>query len=349
MAGQAAAQSSLRLTLTVASGPDQGAIFQLLPPQVTIGRGPENHICLSDPRCSRAQAIIEFTPTKVTIRDLSQRNNMTVNDLSTTEQDLTNGDHIHMGDTSLIFKIEHTSPRPQTQSPVAYKTATMPTMPNAAGYAPTAYAPPTPGPGVRMGPSSDQRMNPMSDDQKAKKKRFYLIITVIGLVFGYLLLSEKPNKHREPQGIRTVDQVEKEIKDAETRVEQQAHKRKFASIEEETRYREAQRHYLEGFRDFEKGQYSRALRSFETALAVDPKHEMADRYRVLSEKERDNAIASLMLDARRYKDKNMYSRCSSALNKVLDEIPNKQDLKYKESQALKKECDANTLVETYEN
>ena len=175
------------------------------------------------------------------------------------------------------------------------------------------------------------------DEDTKKKVRFYAIIGVGLVIFLYLMNSEDKKKASE-KGIPTVQQIEESIKASETK-RQQIEKRQFKTEEERTRANESRRHFLEGFRDYQKGQWVRAIRSFETAQAIDPKNEGAGRYRRLAEKQRDEMINILTLEGRRYREKAMYSRCSAAFEKALIAIPNKQDLKYKSAEAMKAECD----------
>ncbi len=116
--------------------------------------------------------------------------------------------------------------------------------------------------------------------------------------------------------------------------------RKFSTAEEHTKYVEANKHYLEGFRDYSKGQYSRAIRSFETALAIDPSHKLAGRYREYAFRSREEFIATALEFGKQYHEKQMYTRCSASLEKVLVEIKNESDLRYKEAVSLKRVCDS---------
>jgi len=172
----------------------------------------------------------------------------------------------------------------------------------------------------------------------SQRKRFYLIVVVIGVVFAGLMLSEtkKPKKEVNP---RSIEELQKEIEGSEKKQDEIRQKRVFMNGDEKTRFEEAQRHFNEGFRDYQKGQWIRAMRSFETARTMDPKHQLAARYFRLAEKERDAMIAALTLEGRRYREKSMFVRCSAQFEKVLDMIPNKEDVKYKSAEALKKECD----------
>ena len=85
------------------------------------------------------------------------------------------------------------------------------------------------------------------------------------------------------------------------------------------------------------------MRSLETARAIDPGHERAKRYFQLSIRKRDEFIDRYIRQGRKYKEKNMYSRCVGSLDaalKALDDPANRQDVKIREAQALRKECDA---------
>jgi pSer/pThr/pTyr-binding forkhead associated (FHA) protein len=332
----AAPRTGFKFMLTVRSGPDAGATFQLLPPKVTIGRGSENHVALSDPRVSRQAAVIEFSMEKIVVSDVSSRQAMRVNGQPTSGASIKDGDVIQLGDTELGFLVEALPLQP----PV---TMAPPPLSGPGQLHPLAnFSPPSmANPGfdsAQMGysPRPSGAATPAGAD--SGKGRFYLIVAVIlgGLI--WLLNSEEKEKTPE-KGLKTVQQIEEEIKSSEQRREVAAKKREFRSNEERTRHEEAQRHYMEGFRDYQKGQYVRAMKSFETARAIDPGHELAGRYYRLAEKQRDEMIDYMILEGRRYKEKNMFSRCSSAFEKVLDAIPNKNHLKYKSAEALKRECD----------
>ncbi len=165
-----------------------------------------------------------------------------------------------------------------------------------------------------------------------------MIVGVIGLVL-YLLLSGEAAVKVEDAPLRSPEAMEKDLEKTEERLAKLAVQREFRNPEENQRFQEAHLHYLAGFRDFQKGGYARAVRAFETARAIDPNHELAQRYAVLAERKRDEWITMQMMEGRRYLEKSMFSRCSAALDKVMDEIANSQDLKFKEAQALKAECE----------
>ena len=292
-------QPTLRFMMQVQSGPDKGQVYQLFPPKVTVGRGNENHIVLTDPKCSRQHCTIEFTPQNVIIRDVSQRQTLLINQQPTPVSELRNNDFVKIGDTVILFRVERPLLPPDFQRP--------PPMPQAGASSFT-----------------------------VKRALFWGVplLLILWLVAG------GGGKKKKPDPLTNSQEVEKTILQDEEQAEVISRKKRFANDEEKTRYEEANRHFLEGFRDYQKGQFLRAAKSFETARAIDPHHELAERYQRLAERQRDETVVEYMLEARRYKEKGMYSRCAAALDKAMSVMTNKTDVKFKEAEALKKLCSA---------
>ncbi len=314
-------RTGFKFLLTVRDGPDAGTSFQLLPPRVSIGRGSDCNVVLNDPRVSRMAAAIAFTMERIVISDLSGRQTLYVNGELSTEVTLKDGDLIQIGDSTLSFVVEAMPLNPSRPRSVSH-----------AGGQFEGHA------GYQSGSGPSPSRGPRGSGGLSQRQRFYIIIGVIAIAFAGLMLTEpkKPKKEINP---RTVEDLQKEIEGSEKKQDEIRQKRVFTSDDEKTRFEEAQRHFNEGFRDYQKGQWVRAMRSFETARTIDPKHQLAARYFKLAEKERDAMIAALTLEGRRYREKSMFTRCSAQFEKVLDMIPNKEDVKYKSAEALKKECD----------
>jgi pSer/pThr/pTyr-binding forkhead associated (FHA) protein len=338
MTAVALPRTGFKFVMTVRDGPDVGATFQLLPPRVTIGRGGGNNIALSDPRVSRQAAVIEFSIERITITDLSGREAMMINGYTVQESAIKDGDLIHIGETELKFVVEALPLGHSFESLMSQNTAISPrpqVVQSPTFEAPSFGLPPSNTTTNLGGNRSSKRPQ---NDETNKKVRFYVIVGVAVAAFIWYI-NQEPGTKAGAKGIPTVEQIESGIKDSVNRKEA-IEKRRFKTEEERTRANESQRHFKEGFRDYQKSQWSRAIRSFETAQAIDPKNEVAGRYRRLAEKQRDEQVNILTIEGRRYREKSMYARCSAAFEKVLIEIPNKQDLKYKAAEALKNECDA---------
>lgn len=327
-----APRTGFKFMILVKQGPDKGATYQLLPPKVTIGRGTENNIVLNDPRVSRSAAMIEFTMEQITISDLSSRDALMVNGQKARTASIKNGDVIFVGETEFVFIVEALQiggPSPggsRALGPVGNF------PPPSAGYQ-------APGFGGGPQPFATPRSSRARQNEGGGKLMFYGMIVVIGGGLVWFLSQEQANKRVE-QELRSESAMERDIKTSEERTETLIKKRSFASVEDKTRYEEAQKHYLAGFRDYQDGQFQRAMRSFETAYTIDSSHELAQRYYRLAEKQRDEMVALLTKEGLSYKDKNMYQRCGAAFAKVMDALSNKEDVKYKQAKALKQECDA---------
>lgn len=322
-------RTGFKFMLVVRSGPDAGAAYQLLPPRVSIGRDPEsNNVVVNDPKVSRNAVVIEFAPEDIRVVDISGKSKLYVNGQLNERISIKGGDLIRIGDSELSFVVE------AMQLPAV--------IPPNMG-APLSLVGNSPGQmsnSQMSGGAANSRSTSSSRQRQSGGSRvpFYVLVGAIFAGLIYIGTSEQVAKKLD-RGIRTTSEIEKEISETDARVADANKKRTFRTEEEKTRYEEAQRHYIEGFRDYQKGNFTRAMRSFETARAIDPEHVLSRRYYRQAEKQRDESVTQLLLEGRRYREKNMFARCSSAIEKALVMMPNKDDLKYKQAEATKKECD----------
>lgn len=336
--------TKLRLTLSVTQGPESGAIFQLLPPKVNIGRSPENHIIISDPKSSRQHVSLHILQDKIVLEDLSAQKSALVNGRQGHQLELRNGDTIQIGDTRLVFHAEllpamPTSAQLQVVKPNSQYPMTAPQN-TASQYNSNVNSNSQTFNNSQFGgaPSPNSAYMP-PPNANSSKIRFWIIAGVLISAVLYIALDSGPKRKESAPA-----NVEKEIISNTQRNEDELQKlmktRKFENLEEQTRYREANKHYVEGFRDYNNGQYGRAIRSFETALAIDPKHKLAERYRQYAYKAREDMYLAKTEEAKQYYQKQMYSRCSSSAEKVMIEINNNNDLRFKEALSLKRLCDS---------
>ncbi len=63
-----------RIYVEIAKGPEAGKAYQILKPIVTIGRGGQADIHLSDAAISRKHCVIEIAPERTVLRDLGSTN-----------------------------------------------------------------------------------------------------------------------------------------------------------------------------------------------------------------------------------------------------------------------------------
>lgn len=96
-----------RWVFTVLEGNDRGRQFLGATPELKVGRQPENHICLRDPKVSRFHALIKVKGYYLIIRDLQSTNGTFVNNVKIKKGKLHTGDLIKVGDTILQVTLEN--------------------------------------------------------------------------------------------------------------------------------------------------------------------------------------------------------------------------------------------------
>ena len=338
-AARAASAAPAEFILSVVSGPDKGAAYQLLPPMTTIGRGPTNDVELTDPKCSRSHATVEFSGSDAIMRAAHDRAVIVVNGVQMREAPLRDGDSIRLGDTDFKFSERSPKPRPSLSiaAPNTAPSATPPTPRPGPALSPTHWGAPASAP-YRAGPAPELRQRVDETKRGGGRLLFYGAIVAIALLMGWVLTSS-PKQKATQTTVRSSADADAEIAALGERASN-ARKKKNMSPDERSRFLEADGHFRTGFRDFQKTQYDRALKSFETALAIDPKHEMATHYQKRASRMREQTLTDWMKEGRAYREKSMYSRCAAALDKVIKAIPNAQDVRRRESEALRDECDA---------
>ncbi|HEX4923301.1 MAG TPA: hypothetical protein VFV50_04415, partial [Bdellovibrionales bacterium] len=117
-------------------------------------------------------------------------------------------------------------------------------------------------------------------------------------------------------GIRSEEQVQAEIEATQKRKEEIA-RIKRAEGQFSQQYIEAQAAYIQGFRDYREGNFSRAIQSFTAALALYPGHELAAKYKKLSERRLDEMVQASLFEARRNMEQNKYELAKAAYKNIM--------------------------------
>jgi hypothetical protein len=100
-------QRAAGIRLVANSGPAQGSVFDVGETGATLGRLPENSICLTDGRLSRHHARIDFRDNGYWLSDLGSQNGTLVNDHPLTEAHrLQAGDSIELGTTRMTVMLD---------------------------------------------------------------------------------------------------------------------------------------------------------------------------------------------------------------------------------------------------
>jgi pSer/pThr/pTyr-binding forkhead associated (FHA) protein len=298
---------------TVINGPMKGSVRLMNLSQFTIGRNSDCEFVISnDPKCSRKHALVSTDRQYSYIESLNDKNPVSVNGRDIERARLKDGDIITIGETQIQFNAT--------------------SLPNLQPH--PIYARVAPAPGI---PRSNR---PTGRSVKSGGAKRFLMYGGLALV-GALIFLDSPKKKKELE-LRTEQQIQADIEAANKLKEisdQQAMKRLDGSLTAQ----QAQENYVRGFRDYKKGQYERALVSFQACLALNPEHILCNRYLRLAQRRFNELIQYQIVLGRKYRDQNQYKACRSAFRNVMVMIKDANNASYREAKANYEAC--NSLVE----
>lgn len=271
-----------------------GVVYQMAGDSLKLGRADDNDIIVKDNKCSRYHAVLEMKEHGLVIKNVSSNNRIFVDGLEVNETLLQPNAIIKLGDTEIQLFVS--------------------------GLEALAVAPDMP---------ADLAM-PTAAPLKKKNPLFYAYIAIAGIGL-YLLLSdgatEAPDKALNDDG-----KIQTEIVEAQ-KITEQLQNLKYTSGRDSKQYLDAQEEYLKGFRDYREGNYSRSITSFQAALALYPKHELARKYEILSKRKLDESIQASMQEGNRYMEQGRYNEAISSYRNVMILIKSPDNLTYKEAKA----------------
>jgi tetratricopeptide (TPR) repeat protein len=296
---------------TVVRGNMAGSVRLMSAANFAIGRNPECEFVINnDPKCSRRHATVTWTTAGPEIQSLSETNPVFINGRQIDRQILQNGDIVLIGSTEIQFN-----------------TTTQPTSANVQ-LRRLAVAPPQ-----EAYPSGPAPMRPRSGRGRSAKQESFPLTFVyigIGLLVLYMLFHGSPTKKKALQ-LRGEQQVQEAIESAEKL--QQAASQGGRRADDSMMGRQAQENYVRGFRDFRKGQYERALDSFNTCLALNPSHTLCNRYKSLSQRKFNELVQLQIVLGRRHRDQNQFKECLAAFRNVMVMVKDANSAAYREAKA----------------
>ena len=335
---------------------------------VTIGRGPENHICFSeDGKVSRQHAKIEVKNGFLTLTNMSEKNLVFVNSQSLEpkrEFNIQERAEVQMGESRFtvepLFKMslakEVTPSLPLTvqqnkKQTLAALEKLHPAVTEARSIVESnrqnrslsssiTFTQPQSQPQAHSAPKLEPNrpsFEPSKVTSDSGRLRFYAILIVVALGLYFLLSGEK-NKAPKVESLRTNQKVEKSIQESAESI-QKLQELNPARDLESLAYKRAEEHYLKGFRDYRQGQFVRARSSFQAALTSYPRHPLARKYLSLSNKKIEEQISSHMMQGHLYLERSQFRLCRSSFNQALLLLTDPNDLKRKEALQLFRECD----------
>ena len=334
--------------LKAIKGPYKGVVYKLVAGKITIGRSSENDIALTnDDKCSRRQALLQLEKSgHYSIKDLSKRASLKVNNMVKIQSDLQDGDLIQFGSTVLQME-QPALPSPSPQPP-AQPLTPVPSV-GSVGHTPPAPINPSPAlPADKAEPSLALLNDPMPqaphmpfpDDpvnqplpdykaQKPLKKKIKPKIVLVGVAgaLAYLLLSDNSKKEEEDK-LRTQMEMEESVKTLTELKQTEIKKREKNQL---SSYKHAQFAYIKGIRDYRKGVYSRAVESFRACKTLYPQHKLCGSYLEKARTRNQQLIQAWMIAGKRNREKRRFVPCMSSFQNVMTAIRDKKNLTYKEA------------------
>lgn len=325
--------------LTALTGPEKGSVFKITSTKVSIGRSAQNDISIKDdPRMSRNHAIITFSKNKIEIADVSDHNKVLVNGEPVTRAEISSNDTIQLGETQfrlelMTASLPNPSPDKSLLSP-ATSTSLNLDRTHVALKAANAVTNPRPQQAQSAVPRSSSRH---SQSAYEKKRNFYIVVGALILIFVWLLTSQV--KTKTPVAIRSEESVQEQLEQSRKTVELAEEARRKMGLDTK-QFEEAQPNFVKGFRDYKKGQYERAIESFQACLSLLPNHIQCQRYLRLSQKKFSELVQYHMILANKYKTQNQFAACKASYRNVMVMLRNPNDKTYIEAKAGHDVCQA---------
>lgn len=311
------AASAKSAILKVIQGPNKGDMYRIQPPGAVIGRDPQScQIPLNDDRVSRQQCRIDFKFNGIFVEDLSGKSTTFVNLQSVATQILASGDQLGFGDT--IFEITF-----ESQQPLSL------VSPGFTGI---------PGPNLGIPTQGTFGAPDPAEPQSLFNKKNIIRFGFVAVLLGALYLYNQKVAVKAPSKIAAPEEINTAIEAVQKRQEELRKPRENETSQDSYNRRSAEKYYQKGFRDYQAKSYTRAIESFQTALAVQPNHINAKRYLKLSEKRRYDLVDAHMDLGNKYKAKSMHKMCVAEFEKVLQIINRPEDKKYQLAKEQIQEC-----------
>lgn len=331
--------SSHETKWTIVGGAMAGTVRLMTETHFTIGRSPDcQFVIVNDPKCSRRHANVDCDADGCEITSLNPENMVAVNGSPMQKARLQDGDVVTIGSTQIQF---NTTSLPDESS--ARRLSVVTPEPSATPQThyrpPQTYAPPMP---ATYGAPYPQQYRARSRSSRrpapsSGSKRLYLY-SGLALLFLMIYLGGGAKK-KDTLKIRTEQQIQADIA-AANKLQESAMNDNAHRFDRSVTSREAQENFVRGFRDYRKGQFERALGSFQTCLALEPTHVLCNHYVRLAQRRFEELIQYNMVLGRQYRDQNQFRACRSAFGNAMAMIKDVSSITYREAKANYDACNA---------
>lgn len=291
--------SHKRFFLKINKGHEKGAVFQISSSEILIGRDPSNHIQLKN----------DSKVSRHHARLVFKNDQYTVQDITKNNFIFVNGikaKQVDLKNNGLIQIGDHVLQFVETDA--AAKT-------NA----------------------------PMPNNNKAGSPNRLRLILVL-LVFmgaGYYFTMPKPTQPKnsikvesfdnESKSERRIDSIEDSIKDLDEKFKD--------SIYFSENGRNAQAIFVQGKRDFDRGQFFYARDAFGAVLSIEPTHPEARRLLRLSQQFSDDLLEKQFKEGLANKESGRFEFCKSSMRNIMNLLNDPANSRYREAKKILIECE----------
>lgn len=310
------ATASGEYVITLLNGPEKGASFKIVSGRVTIGRGVENDIALTyDSKVSRTHALITVTPQGVEISDVSDKNKILVDGDDTPKQYLKSNSVIQLGETKLQFKV--------TKS----------------GGALANFSPRNAVDSMRSATTGLYQETSMRRRNSTSSISSTQVVMVLLALAGLYWYTNRPGPAPAPQAeIRMEEQINRDITSVEAEIATIRADRDRRG-ENAPNFNEINSHFIRGLRDYNKGNYQRAVESFQACLSLNPNHPQCQQHYSLASRAFWKMVDGEMIRGLKFKEQNQFASCRSAFQNVKNLVTDPTNKKYVEAEVNRKLCD----------
>jgi pSer/pThr/pTyr-binding forkhead associated (FHA) protein len=281
--------------LRVIGGPDNGVVFVITAPKVTLGRGEENEIILTDIKASRKHAEIGIGGGAAVLKDLGSSHGVMINGVPQKQLTLKSGDKIGLGETVMEFIAAESGSTQMIQMPPRITAAVGTGSSGLTQFIPRPQGAPPPSAALGTMPGAPGAAKPKTFFEKNKT-----LVIGVGLLVGVAMMLPEVEKKQLKKGPKYIDPKEIEGERAVSSLQLPPADSAIA--------KNADAWFKEGFREFREHNYLRAQAAFETALQVYPDHALARSYlestkKAMAQEAKDHmAIAKRDEEANRLED-----------------------------------------------
>lgn len=274
--------------LRVVRGPDQGAVFVVMVARVTLGRGEEASMMISDLKASRLHAELSLASAGWQIRDLGSSNGVLVNGAQLRSAMLKSGDLLTLGETVLEF-LGSEAPTQLLSAPIQNTQIIEKQMLQRRDAHQRARSLMDPfGISLPAGASV-----PVPGAPAPRLPAVRIVMIALACVLGLALLGddEKPGK----AGVKQSGRRAPASGEGQQRTDFES---LLPKLDPPAGNKAADMFFKQGFREFRARNYFRARAQFDLVLQIVPDHELARRYRENCNRAIEEEVGLLMEQGR---------------------------------------------------